>query len=197
MRARKHLAGCQTCRARFARIEQTDAFDPRWTDADRPLPPAAPARARLATRMAEGSAPSAPSLAFFAVPNWMPDRRWLYGAVVVVLALASGLMLSGQRDLAVTVPTGGDDVFLLPRADLTPGATASVTLHDICGPDRYGRTQPIPATVHQTIFTRYGADYRQAAEYELDYLITPELGGVSNVRTPGRSRSRVHHGTPM
>ena len=51
-----------------------------------------------------------------------------------------------------------------------------------CGPERFGRTQPIPGTVHQAVFTRYGADYGRAAEYELDYLVTPELGGVADAR---------------
>jgi hypothetical protein len=82
----------------------------------------------------------------------------------------------------MTVPPAANGLFLLPRADLTPGATASITLEDICGPDRYGRTQPIPGSVHQAIFAQYGADYGRAAEYELDYLITPELGGVADAR---------------
>jgi hypothetical protein len=32
------------------------------------------------------------------------------------------------------------------------------------------------------VFTKYGADYHRAAEYELDYLITPELGGIADQR---------------
>jgi hypothetical protein len=82
----------------------------------------------------------------------------------------------------MTVSSGAGGVFLLPRADLTPGVTAPITVDDMCEPDRYGRTQPIPEAVHQAVFTRYGADYRRAAEYELDYLITPELGGAADAR---------------
>jgi hypothetical protein len=182
LRARRHLAGCETCRARLARIDQAlaDVFDLCRTDADRPLPPPAPARARLAKRMAKGGTRSADTFAFFMVPNRMPDRRWLYGAAVVLLALATGLVLRGQRHAPMAIARAG--VFLLPRADLTPGATSPVTLQDICGPDRFGQTEPIPIAVHQAIFTRYGADYRRAPEYELDYLITPELGGASDAR---------------
>jgi hypothetical protein len=82
--------------------------------------------------------------------------------------------------MAVRADASG--VFLLPRADLTPGASAAVTLDDICGPDRYGRTRPIPGNVHEAVFAQYGADYGRAAEYELDYLITPELGGLADAR---------------
>ena len=182
--AQKHLAGCPTCRARLSRIEQTVAalVDAQWAESDRPLPPPAPARARLAKRMAEGDNRSGHQFVFLAVPDWMPARRRLYGAAVVLLALMGGLMLQGERQPPMPVSAGANGVFLLPRADLTPGATASITLQDICGPDRYGRMQPIPEAVHQSVFTRYGADYGQAADYELDYLITPELGGVGDAR---------------
>jgi hypothetical protein len=92
-------------------------------------------------------------------------------------------MLLGERQRPMTVPPAANSAFLLlPRTDLTPGATASITLQDICGSDRYGRTQPIPGSVHQAVFAQYGADYGRAAEYELDYLITPELGGVADPR---------------
>jgi hypothetical protein len=91
-------------------------------------------------------------------------------------------MLQGERQPPKTVSPVASGVFLLPRAELTPGATAAITLQDICGPDQYGRTQPIPRNVHQAVFTRYGADFGRAAEYELDYLITPELGGVADAR---------------
>jgi len=73
-------------------------------------------------------------------------------------------------------------VFLLPRADLTPGMARPVSAQDVCGPGRYGRTQPIPVSVQQSVFQSYGADYRRSADYELDYLITPELGGTSDAR---------------
>jgi hypothetical protein len=55
-------------------------------------------------------------------------------------------------------------------------------LHHICEPDRQARTQPIAPSVHHAVFARYGVDYRRAADYELDYLITPELGGVPDER---------------
>jgi hypothetical protein len=91
-------------------------------------------------------------------------------------------MFNRQRVPLNSVRADATGVFLLPRGDLTPGASAPVTLDDICGSGRPGRTQPIQTSVHQAIFARYGADYSRATEYELDYLITPELGGVADAR---------------
>jgi hypothetical protein len=180
VRARTHLGSCQGCRSRLERIEQTlaDVLETQRSEVGRPLPPAAPARARLAGRMAEIGA-GAGHLTARVATDLLIDRRWLYGAAVVLVALAGGLMLGEQRRPSATAASASG-VLLLPRADLTPGATAPVALHDICGPERSARTQPIPASVHQVVFARYGADYRRAAEYELDYLITPELGGVAD-----------------
>ena len=174
VRAERHLSVCEVCRARLVRLEETlaAALDAQRSPA-RPLPPAQPARARLARWMAAESAGRTRPFR-----GWMPDRRWLYAAAIVLLAAASGLVLDGQRGPRAAMTA----VFLLPRAELTPGAAAPVTPQDLCGVDRQPRTQPIPGIVHQAIFARYGADYRRAAEYELDYLITPELGGVADPR---------------
>jgi hypothetical protein len=184
VRARAHLDGCQVCRARLAGIEHTLArlSETQRADDGRPLPPANLARARLARRIAEDLTQGASPRARFPVQDWLADRRWLYGAAAALVALATGLMVIGQRRPFAVTPADAGGVFLLPRPDLTPGAAAPVALHDICGDDRYGRTQPIVVAVHQAVFARYGAEYRRAAEYELDYLITPELGGVADPR---------------
>jgi hypothetical protein len=172
--AERHLSGCETCRVRRAQLEDTllDAFDAQRAAQNRPLPPAAPARARLARSMAADPARATPS-----DWGWISDRGWLYGAAVLLLAVTSGLVLQGR----FRAPAASG-VFLLPRAELTPGAAAPVALREICAADRAPRTQPIPGSVHQAVFARYGADYRRAAEYELDYLITPELGGIADPR---------------
>ena len=77
--------------------------------------------------------------------------------------------------------TGGTDgIFLLPRGDLTPGVARDVALGDICGGDPRVALRPIPADVHRSVFDAYGADYGRADDYELDQLITPELGGTQD-----------------
>ena len=183
MRARRHLSACVHCKARLARIEQTfaDAFEALGTDADRAQPPASLARARLARRMAEESARPGHSIAL-GLAELMRSRRWVYGAAAVVVAIAIGVTVNSTRDPLLTLAADASGVFLLPRAELTPGATTPVTLQEICAPDRQRRTQPIPRSVHEAVFAGYDADYRRAGEYQLDYLITPELGGVADGR---------------
>jgi len=68
-----------------------------------------------------------------------------------------------------------------PRQDLTPGSVLPVGVDEICGGGVTG-LPPVAAQVPRQVFEAYGVDYRRAAEYELDFLITPELGGAPDPR---------------
>ena len=68
-----------------------------------------------------------------------------------------------------------------PRQDLTPGRVLPVGVDEICGGGVTG-LPPVAAQVPRQVFEAYGVDYRRAAEYELDFLITPELGGAPDPR---------------
>ena len=80
----------------------------------------------------------------------------------------------------------------LPIPALTPGATASVTAADLCagrGPSK----EDIAPAIRQAVLRDYGMEGLPDADYELDYLITPELGGSSDRRNlwPERYGARV------
>ena len=68
---------------------------------------------------------------------------------------------------------------LLPRPDLTPGTVRPVSVGDVCG-DADPRRPVVASQVPRQVFEAYGVDYRRAADYELDFLITPELGGAAD-----------------
>ncbi len=68
-----------------------------------------------------------------------------------------------------------------PRQDLTPGRVLPVGVDEICGGGVTG-LPPVAAQVPRQVFEAYGVDFRRAAEYELDFLITPELGGAPDPR---------------
>jgi hypothetical protein len=53
--------------------------------------------------------------------------------------------------------------------------------------------QEIPAAVRRAVLRDYGMEQVPSDEYELDYLITPELGGVPDARNvwPERYGSRM------
>ena len=109
-------------------------------------------------------------------------------AALVALVLATAPQLSdvvapdtGRRSEAAAEAPPLAALRLLPDRRWTPGAVRPVSAVEACR----GELQSAPAAaaeVPRQVFARYGIDYRRAAEYELDFLITPELGGAAEAR---------------
>ena len=80
----------------------------------------------------------------------------------------------------------------LPDASLTPGSVLRTTAAELCaGQPRADRT--ITPPVRQAVLRAYGMEDVPAMEYELDFLVTPELGGANDRENlwPERYGSRV------
>jgi hypothetical protein len=102
-----------------------------------------------------------------------PDRVLLWLPVAGVLALTVFLLF--MREFP---PTSGDRA--IPSASLTPGETRPVRVSDICSVHP-PEARTIPASVRQEVFERYGISPAKPDAYEIDYLITPELGGADSI----------------
>ena len=71
---------------------------------------------------------------------------------------------------------------LLPNASLTPGATLPVTAADLSVPGYTKRVRNVPQAVKEKVFAEYGITSRAPREYEVDHLISLELGGSNSIR---------------
>ena len=80
----------------------------------------------------------------------------------------------------------------LPSSTLTPGATWNVSVAELCATGTR-ELRPIPLAVRQQVLRTYGMEHVPTDQYQLDYLITPELGGAPDARNlwPQRYGSRV------
>jgi hypothetical protein len=99
----------------------------------------------------------------------------------MLLIIAAAVLFTRTSPLKLDDTRAAAKVFLRPMSELTPGVTRRVMVRELCGEEQ-DRPAPISAELHAQVFRSYGADIRRAAEYELDYLITPELGGATDVR---------------
>jgi len=70
----------------------------------------------------------------------------------------------------------------LPVRYLTPGVVRPVSSADVCAADPELEPPAIPADVRRMVLRSYGAADLPEREYELDYLITPALGGAADPR---------------
>jgi hypothetical protein len=172
---RRHLSACWTCRARMADLERTIAdfvhlyhseFDAKVSPIDGP-------RALLKARLAE-CAPSSHM------------RRLPFAAAIAGLMLLTALAvgISRNRDLLSDANRTYNltDVRVFPNEDLTPGATVRSTVRDVCSATVSTNDPYVPDPLKREVLREYGLTNVSANAYEIDYLVTPQLGGAANIR---------------
>jgi hypothetical protein len=127
---------------------------------DTQVPPAPGPRAMLKAQLAAmaGQAGARPSGSF---------------PVLVALAAAAAL-------LAVYVEMPKHAERAVPSQKLTPGAVRNVAKDEVCS----ASAQPfvVPVALQRRVFEEYGIRNAPLNAYEVDYLITPELGGAEDIR---------------
>lgn len=180
---RRHLEACWTCRTRMTGIEATiaDFVHIHHADLDPQLPPVAGPRALLKIRLAEAAAASGKETWFGRLLFAIPVRPLVFACGVLVL------VVSGMTILRYEAPSHNAPVIelkagLIPKSDLTPGAIRPVTRKDICAAGYRDMNRAVPLAVQQEIFKAYGLAGARAKDFEMDYLITPELGGADNIK---------------
>jgi hypothetical protein len=167
---REHLAACWSCRMRFRELDDaaTDFARSHREDLSLKLPPADGPRALLKARLREVAEASRG----FHVHGWKRAVR-VYGVLwsAVTLALLA----------VVWLLVNPEELNAIPRSDLTPGAARQVSVSDVCGVKLADNGQVLPA-IQRAVFAEYGMPNAEARAYEVDYLITPALGGSDDIR---------------
>lgn len=79
-------------------------------------------------------------------------------------------------------PGSRDGSPLLPDPRMTPGATLPVTVKDICVPGYTKKVRNVPASVKKQVYAEYGITSRRPGQFEVDHLISLELGGSNSVK---------------
>jgi hypothetical protein len=164
--AETHLAACWSCRERMASLEGTITSFVRARNLalNAQLPSAAGPRALLRARLEEAARERVP----------FPVRR-LAGAGAVF----AGVCLVALVIFGTTVNAEGPK----PKSGITPGETRPITLEEVCrNPDAQVISDDIPEATRQKVFAAYGIKSAGPNQFEVDYLITPDLGGTESIR---------------
>jgi len=176
-----HLAACWVCRARHAEIEGSIADFVRLSNqglASR-VPPSDGPRSLLKARLAE-AVQSQPALGWFhQLCVGLSGHRLAYASAVLAILSVIGLWFQGSRPGQSRLT--GETAALEPKPELTPGSIRAVALVDICGGPS-DKNRAVPSSVQREVFNRYGIAKARPQDYEVDYLITPELGGADDIR---------------
>jgi len=165
--AERHLSECDTCAARRSAIASTaSAVSADYRSGNTTVGQFT--RARLEANLARAAKdPERPRFAF--------APAIAAATVVALLAAATMYLRTPAGD-----PFAVRHRLSLPVATITPGATFEVSVEELCAGEP--RMQPITAAMRAQVVSAYGVENLPADQYELDYLITPELGGATDVR---------------
>jgi anti-sigma factor RsiW len=179
-----HLQVCSQCRDRLEELQSTLAeFGRAHRKAlNAKLPSADEPRARLEARLTE-------------LMVQEQQEGWLHSACAVIdqrssMVLASAVLVACLL-IAVRLhgPIAGSQPMPTalahwekPNLHLTPGAVVTVTESQICGTAPQETDPAIPVSLKRKVFELYGVPRSQPDVYDVDYLITPALGGATDIR---------------
>ncbi len=176
-RVDSHLAACWACRARKQDIETAIGEFVRFQrqNFDEQIPPSDGPRAMLKARLAQGAEAERASR-----PRWPGLVSWRFGwallaailavATVTSLVFRSYLERHPTHSVAVTVP----------NPSLTPGAIVFRSQEELCR-ETSANNKAVPVALQRRVFEEYGIPTAEPRAYEVDYLITPALGGADDI----------------
>lgn len=103
-----------------------------------------------------------------------------------ILCACLGLILQGVGTASLkqcrAAPGATQAMPLRPDPALTPGATLPVTKDDICVPGYTQKVRNVPLDVKRQVYAEYGITQHRSGDYEVDHLISLELGGSNSVK---------------
>jgi hypothetical protein len=108
--------------------------------------------------------------------------------VIVVAVMLIAVIVSRPRpspappDVASATLPAPSDLAFLPDPVRTPGATLPVTARDICVSGYTKKVRNVPAALKRHVYQSYGIARYRPGEYEVDHLISLELGGSNAER---------------
>ena len=71
-------------------------------------------------------------------------------------------------------------VVSIPDSRLTPGATLLVSRQAVCAQEG-AKNKTVPVALQRKVFEEYGIAGADPRAYEVDYLVTPALGGADDI----------------
>jgi hypothetical protein len=167
-----HLDGCWRCRARRQELERAiEGFiGVHQESLDSRLPPADGPRAKLRASVAQLAAAG-------------PARRGLSGLFWAAGAAVCGIAAAVWLAAGLWTPAPGGHFapqLSVPDSRLTPGAAVLLSPRAVCEQANV-KNRMVPVSLQRRVFAEYGMAGADPGAYEVDYLITPALGGADDI----------------
>jgi hypothetical protein len=176
-----HFDSCWICRARRQELEGAigDFVRGRQSEFDTKLPPADGPRALLKAQLAQLAAVETEARSPWLMVRLMLPRLFAWGAGVLGLLMA-GLFFMHATNERSNAARSRIAIVSTPDSALTPGATVLITWPAVCAQANM-KNKAVPATLQRKVFEEYGIAGADPRAYEVDYLVTPALGGADDI----------------
>ncbi|CAN5588133.1 hypothetical protein BH10ACI4_BH10ACI4_38340 [soil metagenome] len=182
--AHQHLASCSDCTLRRQKIQNlvAELEDLHQSSDHRQLPSETGPTSLLKLRLQNQTETPAQRTGRMKAAFTLSPRIYAVAALILA-AVATGIVLQqtslpGPVAQLIFERAGG-----IPNRTLTPGATRPVELADICPLTDEDADPELPTETQQVVFREYGIKSQaSASEYQVDYLINPQLGGTNDIR---------------
>ena len=183
-RTRLHLEACSHCRSRAAQFKEAIAELARAqrSSLDSELPPIAGPRAMLRAGLSEMSSDTGSIFSLFRRFSEWPAHRLAIAAALIFVAAAGFLALRNPVRSARFQSELLPERDIRPNRALTPGAVRQVSLNDVCSLSREEVEKQVSPLQRTMVFKEYGIPLDRSDKYEVDYLITPGIGGDDDIR---------------
>jgi anti-sigma factor RsiW len=174
-RAREHVAQCEQCRTRLTVLENASALfaDVHEQELQAQSYHSLPARNLLKARLSDARSRRA--------TFWSVMTQQLAGACLALLVGGTWTVRHIVRARS-SFEVMNAEAIALPRRTLTPGFARAVQVADVCSSQDLDNDPPVSPSLEQAVFKEYGVPDSSKRDYELDYLITPALGGVDSIQ---------------
>jgi hypothetical protein len=172
-RVESHLAACWECRVRNQELEQAVAgfLRAHQSNFDAQLPAAAGPRALLKAQLAQLARAGS------AGERNEPIASWALAALALALLVVG---IFGGFTVFGPTRTLRASAVAVPNPSLTPGATVLMSPVELCGGPNVNN-KAVPVALRRQVFAEYGIAAAEPRAYEVDYLITPALGGADDI----------------
>jgi hypothetical protein len=181
-RVESHLAACWACRVRKQEMETAIGEFVRFErqSSDMRIPASDGPRALLKAQLAQQAEAERASWLV-----WPRPVSWRFGwALAAALAMATVTAFIYRsyfvyRHYFERHPTHSMAV-TVPDPSLTPGATVLLSERELCR-ETGANNKAVPVALQRRVFDEYGIRSAEPRAYEVDYLITPALGGADDI----------------
>ena len=170
-----HIRACGTCQERLHGLRRAESEIRRvLAGASASADDTAGLRQRVARALANPAAPEATIHRL--VRRYRPGRVAAAVAATLILTAAAVAWVGRQHPVGSGDPSASPS---LPIPVLTPGATTNVSMDLVCAATE-PPPPPVPADMRDRVLRSYAMHDVPHEEFELDYLITPQLGGATH-----------------